>query len=119
MTTSFTDITTTTWDDALSAIEKGYELGWSDGLPVVPPTTARVAEFIGYAGREPDEVVGELPERRRVITVEKAAANSVMAGCLPGVFSGRPGRHRGHAGSGVQPGGAVLQHGRRGDIVRR
>lgn len=86
MTTNFTDITTTTWDDALSAIEKGYELGWSDGLPVVPPTTARVAEFIGYAGRDPEDVIGELPERRRVITVEKAAANAVMAGCVPEYF---------------------------------
>ena len=85
-TTSFTDTTTASWDDALSAIEKGYELGWSDGLPVVPPTTARVAEFIGYAGRPPDEELGELPERRRVITVEKAAANAVMAGCLPEYF---------------------------------
>ena len=85
-TTTFTDTTTATWDDALSAIEKGYELGWSDGLPVVPPTTARVAEFIGYAGRPPDEELGELPERRRVITVEKAAANAVMAGCLPEYF---------------------------------
>ena len=43
--TTFTDITTTSWDDALGAIERGYELGWSDGLPIVPPTTARVAEF--------------------------------------------------------------------------
>ena len=86
LTSSFTDTTTASWDDALSAIEKGYELGWSDGLPVVPPTTARVAEFIGYAGRPPDEELGELPERRRVITVEKAAANAVMAGCLPEYF---------------------------------
>ena len=83
MTTTFTDITTATWDDALSAIEKGYELGWSDGLPVVPPTTARVAECIGYAGRAPDEV-GELPERRRVI-MEKAAANAVMAAACPSI----------------------------------
>ena len=86
MTTNFTDVTTATWDDALSAIEKGYELGWSDGLPVIPPTTARVAEFIGHSGRNLDDVIGELPERRRVITVEKAAANAVMAGCLPEYF---------------------------------
>ena len=83
---TFTDITTTSWADALGAIERGYELGWSDGLPIVPPTTARVAEFIGAAGRAPDAVIGELPERRRVITVAKAAANAVMAGCLPEYF---------------------------------
>ena len=86
LTTSFTDTTTTSWDDALSAVERGYELGWGDGLPIVPPTVGRVAEFIGYAGRPPDDVLGELPERRRVITVEKAAANAVMAGCLPEYF---------------------------------
>ena len=85
-TTTFADTTTTTWDDALEAIERGYELGWSDGLPVAPPTVARVAEFIGGAGRAPEEIIGELPERRRVITVEKAAANAVMAGCRPEYF---------------------------------
>ena len=69
--TTFTDITTASWDDALGAIERGYELGWSDGLPVVPPIAARVAEFIGYAGRAPDDIIGELPERRRVITVKR------------------------------------------------
>ena len=85
-TTTFADTTTTTWDDALEAIERGYELGWSDGLPVAPPTVARVAEFIGGAGRTPEEIIGELPERRRVITVGKAAANAVMAGCRPEYF---------------------------------
>jgi hypothetical protein len=36
-----------------------------------------------YVGREPSELLGEIPERRRQITVAKAAANAVMAGCLP------------------------------------
>jgi hypothetical protein len=67
----------------LEAIERCYELGWTDGLPVVPPTEQRVGEFIERSGRPADEVVGELPERRREITVGKVASNAVMAGCLP------------------------------------
>ena len=77
------DTTTVQWDSALEAIERCYELGWTDGLPVVPPTEQRVEEFIERSGLPSGEVVGELPERRREITVGKVAANAVMAGCLP------------------------------------
>ena len=77
------ETTTVQWDSALEAIERCYELGWTDGLPVVPPTEARVAEFIERSGRPSGDVIGELPERRREITVGKVAANAVMAGCLP------------------------------------
>ena len=71
------------WNDPIEAMEQMYRLGWTDGLPVVPPTDSRVAEFIDYGGRHAGEIVGELPERRREISVEKVAANAVMAGCLP------------------------------------
>ena len=71
------------WDDPIEAMEQMYRLGWTDGLPVVPPTERRVAQFIDCGGRSADEIVGELPERRREISVEKVAANAVMAGCLP------------------------------------
>lgn len=71
------------WDDPIEAMEQLYRLGWTDGLPVVPPTAQRVEQFIEYGGRHADEIVGELPERRREISVEKIAANAVMAGCLP------------------------------------
>ena len=81
--TEIGETTTVQWDSALEAIERCYELGWTDGLPVVPPTEARVAEFIERTGRPSGEAVGELPERRREITVGKVAANAVMAGCLP------------------------------------
>ena len=77
------DTTTVHWDSALEAIERCYELGWTDGLPVVPPTEQRVGEFSEHCGRPADEIVGELPERRREITVCKVASNAVMAGCLP------------------------------------
>ena len=79
----FDETTTVSWNDALDAMEKGYDLGWTDGLPVVPPSEKRVAEFLNLAGRVSSEVIGELPERRREITAGKVAANAVMAGCLP------------------------------------
>src|SRR5579884_2679781 len=69
--------------DTLEAIEFCYQQGWTDGLPVVPPTEARVAEFLAAAGLAPDAVLGTVPERGRVITAEKVAINAVMAGCLP------------------------------------
>ena len=71
------------WDDPIEAMEQLYRFGWTDGLPVVPPTERRVAEFIARSGLPGDYIVGDLPERRREITIEKIAANSVMAGCLP------------------------------------
>ena len=77
------DVRRVEWDEVTEAIEKCYELGWTDGLPVVPPTIERVQEFINYVGRSPDEVLGRIDERRREVTLAKAAANAVMAGCLP------------------------------------
>src|SRR5438874_1342202 len=69
--------------DTLEAIEYCYRQGWTDGLPVVPPTEERVRQFLEQAGLEPDAVLGEVPDRARVITAEKVAVNAVMAGCLP------------------------------------
>ena len=77
------DTTTVQWADPLEAVEVCYDLGWTDGLPVIPPTARRVDEFLERAGRPAGEVVGQIPERRREITVGKVAANAVMAGCLP------------------------------------
>jgi hypothetical protein len=70
-------------DDASQAVEFFYQKGWTDGLPVVPPTPERVEEFLYYGGKFPDEVLGYIPARNRVITAEKVAINAVMAGCLP------------------------------------
>jgi hypothetical protein len=69
--------------DPVAAIEYCYSQGWTDGLPVVPPTDERVAAFLGHLQRDRDEVLGGVPERRRFVTVEQVAANAVMAGCLP------------------------------------
>jgi hypothetical protein len=70
----------------LDAIEECYRRGWSDGLPVIPPTVERVAEMLAHVGLAPEHVIGEVPARRRVLTAERAAANAVMAGCLPPYF---------------------------------
>ena len=78
-----TNETTAAWNDVFGAVEALYELGWTDGLPVLPPTSEKVTEFLDAAGRDGSEIVGELPERRRQITAEKVAANAVMAGCKP------------------------------------
>jgi hypothetical protein len=69
--------------DPIAAIEFCYHQGWTDGLPVVPPTEERVAAFLGHLERGRDEGLGMVPERRRHITVEQVVANAVMAGCLP------------------------------------
>jgi hypothetical protein len=69
--------------DPIAAIEWCYQQGWTDGLPVVPPTDERVAAFLSQLQRDRDEVLGAVPERRREVTVEQVVANAVMAGCLP------------------------------------
>ena len=81
--TDLGDTTSVHWDDALDAIERCYGLGWTDGLPVVPPTEHRVNQFLEHVGLPASHVVGEIPERRREVTAGKVAANAVMAGCLP------------------------------------
>ncbi len=69
--------------DPAEAVEFFYQQGWTDGLPVVPPTPEKVSEFLEYAGKLPGDILGMIPARNRVITAEKVAINAVMAGCLP------------------------------------
>jgi hypothetical protein len=57
--------------------------GWSDGLPVVPPTVARVKAALAFTDRAPGDVLGEVEPLRGLATVEKIAANAIMAGCRP------------------------------------
>ncbi len=68
------------------AVDTFFEKGWTDGLPVMPPTETKVLKFLGTAGLSPDDVLGSIPERNRVFTAEKVAVNAVMAGCLPEYF---------------------------------
>lgn len=79
----FTNVRQAAWEDVSEAIETCYALGWTDGLPVVPPTVERVETFLNYVQRAPDDVLGTIPERRRTVTASKVAANAVMAGCRP------------------------------------
>ena len=60
-----------------------FARGWSDGLPVVPPTAVRVLRMLGGTTRDPQEVVGAIPPNNVPCTVEKVAINAVMAGCKP------------------------------------
>lgn len=69
--------------DPAEALEFCYRQGWTDGLPVVPPTPERVSEFLAYAGHAPGDILGTIPARNRILTAEKVAINAVMAGCLP------------------------------------
>ena len=73
-------------DDLADAQEAYHSRGWTDGLPVVPPTVDAVAACLEWAMLPPDHLIGIEPVRARAITAEKAAVNAVMAGCLPPHF---------------------------------
>src|SRR5919201_823197 len=70
-------------EDAFAANELFQRNGWTDGLPIVPPTPELDAAFLERAGLEAEDVLGLEPVRRRRISAAKVAANAVMAGCLP------------------------------------
>ncbi len=70
-------------DDAVAAQEFFHSRGWTDGLPVVPPTAKAVSACLEWALMPPAQLVGIEPVRQRPITAEKLAVNAVMAGCLP------------------------------------
>ena len=63
--------------------EAMFDRGWSDGLPVIPPTEERVAKMLAGTTRAGDEVVAIVPPSLVECTVEKVAINAVMAGCKP------------------------------------
>src|SRR5687768_16861985 len=74
-------------EDSYADINRLYqERGWTDGLPIVPPTEAAVAEVLRYTDRAPREVIAVLPPRQGEATVERLAINTVMAGCRPEYF---------------------------------
>lgn len=63
--------------------EAMFARGWSDGLPLVPPTEERVLRMLDGTTRDPQEVIGLIPPALAPATVEKIAINAVMAGCKP------------------------------------
>ena len=70
-------------DDVVAFTKLATDAGWGDGLPVVPPTEARVREWCAASGRFPEELLAELPPRNGRCTVEKVAVNAVLAGAPP------------------------------------
>ena len=70
-------------DETEDLVEVCYENGWTDGLPVVPPTPERVERMLGGTDRDPDELIAAVPPKWGRATVEKVAINAVMAGCKP------------------------------------
>ncbi len=56
---------------------------WSDGLPIVPPTLARIEEFLSFTPRGRDEVLGVVLPASRAVSIWAIAVNGVMAGCRP------------------------------------
>jgi hypothetical protein len=67
-------------------IEALFDRGYSDGLPLVPPTPAKVVEMLDATTRDAQDVVALVPPYDGAATVEKVAINAVMAGCPPEVF---------------------------------
>jgi hypothetical protein len=88
MNAALTDAPILELDDSWEAINEWFlNNDLTDGLPIVPPTEARVAVMTAYVERElgwkaPD-VIGTLAPKHGQATVEKIAANAVMAGCKP------------------------------------
>src|SRR5262245_66191845 len=69
--------------DFAAAQEFYHSNGWTDGLPVVPPTEAAVEACLAWVGMVPEQLIGVEPVRQQPITAEKLAINAVMAGRLP------------------------------------
>jgi hypothetical protein len=68
-------------DDFQGAQDLFLQRGWSDGLPIIPPTPGLVARFVDAAGVAPDHVIGSIADQGVDITAEKIAINAVAAGC--------------------------------------
>lgn len=63
-----------------------HERGWTDGLPIVAPTPARVDAMLAATDRDRDELLGAVPQRGRSVAVHEAAVCAVMAGCPAACF---------------------------------
>src|SRR5512132_961245 len=72
-----------TAQDLSDAIELCYTNGWTDGLPVIPPTADRIEAMLNAAGLDPQQQIAFIENRQVSITAEKVAINAVLAGCKP------------------------------------
>lgn len=73
----------THYDSYEAAVEAYMEKGWTDGLPIVPPTPEKVERFLAVVGLTPETVIGTVPTREVTVTAEQVVINAVMAGCKP------------------------------------
>lgn len=69
--------------DDVDPCEFCYLAGFADPLPVIPPTVERVERMLAATTLPPDRIVARVPPNYGMATVEKIAANAVMAGCEP------------------------------------
>ncbi|MFC1986313.1 hypothetical protein ACFLUK_03015 [Chloroflexota bacterium] len=79
-------VTVTLEPDVGEVFDEFMKCGWTDGLPIVPPTEQRVSAMLQHCSRSPSEVLGAYPPLDAEMTVELAAINAVMAGCAPEYF---------------------------------
>lgn len=70
-------------EDETEVFELFMQRGWGDGLPVIPPTAARVERMFEHIDWEPEDSLGVMPPRDGEVTIEKLAINAVAAGCKP------------------------------------
>ena len=73
-------------DDPEAIFERFASEGWTDGLPIVPPTEERVAQMLAFSDLDPSFSLGPMPPRWGEATIAKLAVNAVMAGCKPEYF---------------------------------
>jgi hypothetical protein len=71
---------------ARGVVERYYDEGWTDGLPVVPCSDSLLSEFLEQVDRDPEDVLLSMPHLNRTCTVRLAAVNAAMAGCRPEYF---------------------------------
>ena len=87
--------------DPIGANGALFDMGATDGLPVIPPTLEMVERFVAASGRKGDEVIARLMPRLADITVERIAANAIMAGCTSGRHAHPRDGGAGHGGGGI------------------
>ncbi len=81
-----TDLFTNIPTDAAGATDAFYRRGYTDGLPIIPPTDERVDQMMATVSRKPSALVGLMAPRQGEATIEALAINAVMAGCRPAYF---------------------------------
>jgi hypothetical protein len=70
-------------DSSVDISKLYYDNGWTDGLPIIPPTSELIQSMLTGTKHSPNEIIGKLAPQAGIATVEKIAINAVMAGCQP------------------------------------